>query len=172
MNTNTQSIDRFLTFNSHRPVVLCIGTDLVIGDALGPIVGELLREKHNARCFVYGTLSAPVTAINLRRFVALIKRSHPSSQIIAVDSALGKSDEVGKVVYRQGPLCPGLATGKNLPKVGDFSIVATVGDISKPNALSSVRLGFIYRTAQSIALSIATAVQSHKGLPLPCNTMI
>ena len=158
MDTVTKSIARFLTFNPYRPVVLCIGTDLVIGDAFGPLVGELLRKKYDARCFVYGTLDAPVTALNLDRYIRLIRSSHKNSKIIAVDSALGKSEDIGKISYREGSIKPGLATGKKLSAVGDFSVVMTVGDITKPNALSSVRLGFIYRSADKVASALSLAL--------------
>lgn len=42
-------------------ILLCIGTDLVIGDCLGPIVGEILINR-NVNAYVYGTLTRPVTA--------------------------------------------------------------------------------------------------------------
>ena len=45
MNANEftfSSIADFLAKDTLMPVILCIGTDRVIGDALGPIAGELL----------------------------------------------------------------------------------------------------------------------------------
>ena len=60
-----ESIADFLKNDTLVPVALCIGTDRVIGDALGPVVGELLVSAFNAPFFVYGTLASPVTALNL-----------------------------------------------------------------------------------------------------------
>ena len=45
------------------PVVVCVGSDLAIGDSLGPIVGSMLKYKtQGLQLYIYGTLAAPVTA--------------------------------------------------------------------------------------------------------------
>lgn len=43
---------------SGRPVILCIGTDRLIGDSLGPITGSFLL-RYGCPCPVYGTLMQP-----------------------------------------------------------------------------------------------------------------
>ena len=43
------------------PIILCIGSDLVLGDSLGPLIGTLLL-KRNVEAYVYGTLGSPITA--------------------------------------------------------------------------------------------------------------
>ena len=51
------SLDNFLKELSAPPVVLCIGSDLAIGDSLGPITGTMLGQKvSGGGIFVYGTL--------------------------------------------------------------------------------------------------------------------
>ena len=48
------------------PVVLCIGTDRVTGDSLGPLVGTFLHAYGSDRYLsIYGTLDFPVHALNL-----------------------------------------------------------------------------------------------------------
>ena len=44
-----------------KPVILCIGTDKVPGDSLGPVVGDLLIMKYNIDAFVYGHAQSPST---------------------------------------------------------------------------------------------------------------
>ena len=52
---------------SMPPIVVCIGSDLAIGDSLGPIVGSMLAYKtQGLSVFLYGTLSSPVTAKDIR----------------------------------------------------------------------------------------------------------
>ena len=41
------ALHRFLT-DDRPPVALCIGSDLVIGDSLGPVCGTLLQERCRA----------------------------------------------------------------------------------------------------------------------------
>lgn len=140
----------------HRPVVLCIGSDRVTGDCLGPIVGQMLMER-NANAFVYGTLERPVTALNLKSAIKHIKSVHADKKILAVDSSVGKSCDVGKIRIAHGALAPGSADGKNLPKVGDVSVTATVTDLSV-TPLSAVRLGIVYSLADRIATRIIGAL--------------
>ncbi len=148
---NRISIAEFLKNDTLPPVVLCIGTDRVIGDALGPLVGSALIERFDLPCYVYGTLRRPVTALNLTAAARFITRRHVGQKVIAVDAGLGNPTDVGKIRVSEGGLRPGLAVGKLLPEVGDFSVTATVADSRKENALSLVRIGFVSELALSIA---------------------
>lgn len=139
------------------PVVLCIGSDRVTGDCLGPIVGQMLVE-HGVAAFVYGTLDRPVTALNLKDAVKHISEIHPEKKILAIDSSVGRASDVGKIRISFGSISPGSADGKKLPKVGDVSITATVTDPHK-TPLAAVRLGTVYTLAQRIAQRIIACLQ-------------
>ena len=131
------------------PVFLCIGSDRVTGDSLGPIIGELL----STAAPVYGNLAIPVTALNLVSVERQIRMTHPDRQIVAVDSAVGNPSDIGSIRVFAGGLKAGEAMGKNLPEVGDVSVTATVCAKSA-KALSSVRLGLVYNLAQKIAAAM------------------
>lgn len=131
-----------------RPVILCIGSDRVTGDCLGPITGELLV-NNGIDAYVYGTLSFPVTAVNLADVLKGIKLRHLGKKILAIDSSVGKRQDVGRIAIMKGALKPGSADGKKLPAVGDVSITATVTDLSFA-PLASVRLGEVYRLSVKI----------------------
>ena len=152
-----KSIATILKNNTRLPVILCIGTDKVIGDALGPIVGELLVNS-KIPAYVYGTLSSPVTALNLKNALRFISSRHEGHTIIAVDSSIGPLSEVGKTRFYKGGIKPGLATGKILPMTGDLSITLTVASSLEENPLAKVRLGFIYRHALAIANTLCDGV--------------
>ncbi|MBD5131058.1 MAG: spore protease YyaC [Clostridiales bacterium] len=139
------------------PVVLCIGSDRVTGDCLGPLVGQILVER-GANAFVYGTLRRPVTALNLKDAVEHIHRAHGERKVLAVDSSVGKASDVGKIRIAFGAIAPGSADGKVLPKVGDVSITATVTDPNK-TPLAAVRLGIVYELANDIAERIIRGLQ-------------
>lgn len=139
------------------PVVLCIGSDRVTGDCLGPLVGQMLVER-NAKAFVYGTLSRPVTALNLVDAVELIRSRHAEKKVLAIDSSVGRACDIGRIRVSFGPIAPGSADGKLLPKVGDVSITATVTDPQR-TPLSSVRLGAVYRLAAQISSRILKCLE-------------
>ena len=71
-------------------VFLCIGSDRVTGDCLGPYIGHLLHPHETGHIFVYGTLSCPVHALNLEKTSSLITRLHPHALVIAIDASLGQ----------------------------------------------------------------------------------
>ena len=64
-----------LIYNTDKPVIVCVGSDLVVGDSLGPIVGTKLNEKLQGKAFVYGTLLSPVTAREISVIQKEIKMS-------------------------------------------------------------------------------------------------
>ncbi|CDB25226.1 sporulation protein YyaC [Firmicutes bacterium CAG:552] len=129
-------------------ILLCIGTDLVIGDCLGPIVGEILINR-NVNAYVYGTLTRPVTAKNLTSYIEFIKSKH-NLPIIAIDSCVGEN--IGNISLKSGPLAPGAADGKKLPLVGDLSITATTCAYPPSDKrFAAVRVGFVYSLALKVA---------------------
>ncbi|MGB9780376.1 spore protease YyaC [Caldanaerobacter sp.] len=142
-------------------IFLCIGTDRFITDSLGPIVGSLILKALPPIYYVYGTLKNPVHAANLEENLQYIKKKHPYSKIIAVDASLGEKENIGKILIKPSPIYPGKGVGKNLPPVGNLSIVGIVESLTS-RRLNSARLGFIYEIAETIATGIIMA--SHKKM--------
>ena len=136
-------------------VVLCIGSDLVLGDSLGPLIGTILQ-KRNVPALVYGSLSFPVTAKEVNYAKDYLQKAHPTSTIIAVDAAVGNSDDVGLIRVLKKGIKPGLGVKKNLKRVGDISIIGIVAEKEEANKnlLSLTRLNLVYNMAEKIALGI------------------
>jgi len=107
-------------------IFLCIGTDRVTGDTLGPLIGYKLRNFHKENIFIYGTLEKPVHSCNLVEVLNKIHQNFSSPYIVAIDACLGNVNNIGKVFIDDKPLNPGLAVNKDLPPVGDMSITGVV----------------------------------------------
>lgn len=135
-----------------RPIFICIGSDLVMGDSLGPLVGTLLKRK-NIGSYVYGTLNYPITAKEVEYARTYLKQMHPNSISIAVDAAVGNSEDVGLVKVVNRGLKPGLGVDKNLGTVGDLSIIGIVSNKSSNNyaLFNLTRLNLVYKMAEKIA---------------------
>lgn len=161
------------------PVILCIGTDRIIGDSLGPLVGSILKKRctglqnscstlqhpdhtlnvcgtlhHPALALnVYGTLHHPAHALNLPDINAEIKKKHPNSPVIAVDASLGSYKHIGSVFVRPGSIAPGSGVQKNLPPSGDIAITGIVNEESSHPylALQTARLSTVADMAERIA---------------------
>ncbi len=140
------------------PVVLCIGSDLAVGDSLGPVVGTMLKRRAAGFCgYVYGTLKTPVTAKEVKYLGDFLRKTHPASKIIAVDAAVGEESDVGLVKVESGALRPGAGANKRLGKVGDVSVLGIVARRSafSYSLLNLTRLNMIYSMAEIISGAIA-----------------
>ena len=82
---------KFLNFPEKQIVVVCFGTPLVSGDALGPKVGTLLQ-NWNLPCFVYGTEDRPVTATNMKEYIII------TDSTTTINSS-GDNDSIESSVY-------------------------------------------------------------------------
>lgn len=125
------------SFNSNKNWgVICIGTDRMTGDCLGPMVGSRLFSlcpvslTDSPQLFpVYGTLKQPIHAMNLLKVIPDIKKTHPHHSFIVVDATVGPKKNIGKVSITPGPLCPGEGLGKSLPSIGNISVTGIVGAV-------------------------------------------
>ncbi len=120
----TKGINKIINNQNREIVFLCIGTEKVIGDSFGPIVGQMLKNKTKN---VYGNLSETVNATNLSEKISQIYLKFNNPYIIVLDSALGNKEMINKVVIGSGSVKPGSALEKNIDKVGDMYINAIVG---------------------------------------------
>jgi len=139
-------------------VLLCIGTDRITGDSLGPIIGHNLSGafSHWAhtehRLHIYGTLENPVHAKNLAEALDGIYSNHTNPLIVAIDASLGKSTSVGFITIGVGALTPGAGVKKLLPSVGDIHVTGIVNTYGNANfaALQNTRLALVVKLADII----------------------
>lgn len=153
----TQAIKGKIT----NPVFMCIGTEKVFSDSLGPRVGSLLNDGMQNPVFVYGMCDQNITAENLCHSYNFIKAMHPDSQIVVVDAGVGGYEQIGKIQLCDGGLIPGAATNKNLPSVGDVGIVGIVAERGMGDfyTLNSTKDKLVGAVAQFIADAILDATQ-------------
>ena len=148
------------------PVVVCIGSDLAIGDSLGPIVGSMLKYKtQGLNVFLYGTLAAPVTAKEIGYMRTFLKETHKNSQIVAIDAAVGNAGDIGLIKLSSSPLLPGAGANKRLGAIGDISIMGIVAEKSVANygLLNTTRLNLVYTMSEIIADGVASLLWERCG---------
>lgn len=137
-------------FHTRRVILLCIGSDRYIGDALGPLVGSYLEEYTND--LIYGSLDQPVHAGNLVQVIDEIYQQDEKPIVIAIDACLGHHNEIGNIEIWEGSLEAGIAVGTRLPCVGDISIIGVVN--------GSGRIGYLdlQSTPLSIVMKLSRAI--------------
>ncbi|MCO5385077.1 spore protease YyaC [Desulfosporosinus sp.] len=139
----------------------CIGTDRATGDCLGPLVGTNLKRLGYS---VLGTLDEPLHAQNLIQELKRVSTIHNPDIVVAIDACLGKLDEVGKITLSNSPLTPGAALKKELPAVGDISIMGIVnmGGFLELQVLQCTRLHTVMKLASDITHLIWQAVPASR----------
>lgn len=132
-------------------VFFCIGTDRVIGDSLGPIIGSLLVDKFGSEV-VYGDLFNNVTYENIISTLDKINTKYENPYIVAIDAALSSSENIGKIFVDDG-IDFGDSLGKKVDKVGDLGVKVVVGkDYNNPNlnfnVLQNIPLSMILKLSK------------------------
>ena len=146
-------------FFNKPPVIVCVGSDLAIGDSLGPIVGSMLKFKtQGLNVFLYGTLALPVTAKEIRYMRSFLKESHADSPVLVVDAAVGAEGDIGLIKINDSPLRPGAGANKQLGSIGDLSIMGIVAEKSVGNygLFNTTRLNLVYSMAELISDGLAS----------------
>lgn len=139
-------------------LIVCIGTDKCIGDCLGPLVGTLLL-KNNYPYEVIGTLENPAHAVNLNKVIDTINSEYSDFDIIAIDACLSSNEYIGSIQLKKGPIHPGKGVGKNLPRIGNISIIGIVDTYESSDIFSikGIRLNLIMKMAEVISSAIISA---------------
>ena len=120
--------EKFL--DGEMPVIVCVGSDLAIGDSLGPVCGSMLQYKHAGK------------------------------KILAVDAAVGGAGDVGLVKINDNALLPGAGANKKLGAIGDISVMGIVAEKSVNNfgLLNSTRFHLVYSMAEIISEGLAAVL--------------
>ncbi|MFC0295984.1 spore protease YyaC [Geobacillus jurassicus] len=146
-----------------RLTVVCIGSNRINGDSLGPFVGTLLENVYPDHLTVIGTLKRPVDATNIQRVHQQLPKE-PNSYVLAVDSIVGPRPFVHTIAIRPGALAPGTALGHSLPSIGDISIMGVImEDSADIDTLPYTNLHIVYQMAKAIALGLSLTIRQRYG---------
>lgn len=148
-------------------IFLCVGTDKMLADAFGPIVGNKLKRLFEGKnnIDIVGNLGNTVCDSNIEEVLEEIKRGYINPFIVAVDSALSCNEEnVGKIVVGEGGIVLGKGLGKEKFHVGDMNIKGVVAkdmENVKQNLLNlrNINLGFVIDMADIVADGIYNSIE-------------
>lgn len=121
-------------------VVWCIGSKDIIGDSLGPYVGErLTRSNISKNIVIKGTLTNPVHYLNIQEEIIDLRKRYSNIYSIVVDSSLYDKSYIGKIVVVKNKTILGSALEKRKYKLGDIGIKGIVGEDYK-NPLKNIKI--------------------------------
>jgi len=146
-------------------IFLCIGTDRVIGDSFGPLVGYklkyLFKDEENIK--VLGTLNNIICAHNISGIIKDINATYPDSFLIAIDAALSNTNNIGRVLVSKNSINVASGFNRNNIYVGDVSIKGIVSkNMNNPKynfkLLQNTPLNLIMNMADSVAQGIGDVI--------------
>lgn len=105
---------------------VCIGTNKIISDSFGPRVGSKLNEFFylSPEITVYGTMQNP---IHLKNATCILKNITKKGQIVLIDSAIGKIEQIGNTYLNKGGIEIGKAFNKSIYIPADLNIKTVIG---------------------------------------------
>ena len=85
-------------------IFLCIGTNKVIGDSIGPMVGTNLKNKLNSNLKVnnikvIGDMFNNISYSYIKKNKQSIEKLSKENFVIVIDSALSSEENIGKNIY-------------------------------------------------------------------------
>lgn len=156
-------MDEFKKSNKKEIIVVNIGTDKCTGDSFAPFLGSYMEDNKFSIPF-YGTLEEPIHALNIHKRIREIEDMHKNAFIIALDSSMSSSDKVGNITVRNKPVEAGASLDKDLPSVGDVSIIYNVVGLNSGFVgLQNARLGFILKAVREVYKAFETLEDVYKG---------
>ena len=145
----------YINGNYSNLIFLCIGTNKIVGDSVGPIIGNNLKSIENEYMQIYGTLDNTLNFINAKQTIEKIYNNFEKPFLITIDAALSKTSNIGDIVLSEGYIKIGKALQKSICFYSNINIKCVVGRsyMEKENNLEELK-----RVSLNETLEIANIV--------------
>lgn len=144
-------------------IFLCIGTNRVIGDCFGPLVGSKLKHffSQEEKIEVIGDIENIVSIKNVYSIINQIQKQE--AFVIAIDAALSCNNKIGTIIVNQNKMNIGSGINKRNLYIGDISIKGIVAKDFKNskhnfNALQNMPLSIIIDMAECVSTGIYNVI--------------
>lgn len=144
-------------------IFLCIGTNRVIGDCFGPLVGSKLKHyfSQEENIEVIGDIENIVSLKNVYSIINQIQEQE--AFVIAIDAALSCNNKIGTIIVNQNKMNIGSGINKRNLYIGDISIKGIVAkDFKNPkhnfNTLQNMPLSVIIDMAECVSTGIYNVI--------------
>lgn len=143
---------------------LCLGTDRVIGDSLGPIIGTKLKEyikQNNIEDInIIGSLEEPLNSLNYNK-VKDIK-----GYKILIDSAISNEYKIGSIIIEKNSKILKQIINEDKMINSDIVIKYIISeDLKNKNLnfikLQNIKLSYIYKAANDISKSLINVIKKY-----------
>ena len=150
-------------------IFLCVGTNKIIGDMIGPMVGEDLKNRiyknTKKEIVVFGNMQSTLNLKNAEKIISNIKKSYINPFIITIDTALGNEKNLKKIYITQGEIEIGKAVSRGIKYESHINIKGVVGRYSSVtekniNTLKNVKPEAIFYLSSIISNGITEVIKN------------
>ena len=116
------TLRRKMKFSKEETIFVCIGSNKVVWDSIGPYVGSILKEKIGEK-YVIGDLENNICSQkDLKSYYPIVKNKF----VVAIDSAITENNLSGEIFVTEKPIVMGMGVYQNKGIVGDIGIKAGI----------------------------------------------
>lgn len=116
------TLRRKIKFTKEETIFVCIGSNKVVWDSIGPYVGSILKEKIGEK-YVIGDLENNICSQgDLKCYYPIVKNKF----VVAIDSAVTERNLNGEIFVTEKPIVMGMGVKQNKGIVGDLGIKASI----------------------------------------------
>lgn len=150
-------------------IILCIGTNKLAGDLVGPMVGDFLGKSiktSKENIVIYGNMKETLNLKNVKQVLENEMKKYKKPFIITIDAALGKTELTTEQIFvGKGKIQIGSCLGKGIDFYSDLYIKGVVGKIGNSNTenieiLSNVERKVVYHLAKKITNEIYKIIET------------
>lgn len=121
------NLKRKIKVNKKQIVFVCIGTNEVLWDSIGPLVGSYLKQRIGENKVLGDIHNNICSQKDLMNYYPKIKNKF----IIAIDSAIASKELAGEIFVTNQPIIMGLGVHRNKGIIGNISIKAGIAELEK-----------------------------------------
>lgn len=145
--------------------ILCIGTNKLIGDSVGPIIGSNLKHLENEYLKIYGTMKNTLNFDNAKNVINEIYDNFSKPYIITIDATLSNRKKVGEIVLNKGYIKIGKALERSICFYSNININCIVGknlQLKEDNIeeLKKVEKNAIYEMSEIVSWGIENVLKN------------
>ena len=143
---------------------LCIGTDRVTGDSLGPIVGSNLEKyvkKNNIKNIkVIGNLENNLSNTNINKI------ENNNGIRIVIDSAISNTYDIGDIIIDKSPIKIRQALNSSKDINSDIAIKCIVGKNFEDSSenflmLQNIKIGIVLNLAEKLSTTLYEVIENY-----------
>ena len=118
-------LKRKINVNHNDLIFICIGTNDVLWDSLGPMVGNYLKKRIDKNKVIGDSNNNICSKWDLIKYYYRIKNKY----IVSIDTAITRKEFEGEIFIKKGPVVMGLALNNNKGVIGNIGIKVAISDL-------------------------------------------